>query len=1385
MKFHTATIQWIWCLLLILIIKLPPSSAESVLSFQHFSRDKGLLGDAIFEVAQDQHGFIWFAGSRGLTRYDGKNFVHFYHDPDDLNSLSANTIYNIVASRKNFWATTSDGYLNQLLDNGSFKRFRIQWGSENQFLTPNKVLYDQKDGIWITSDRGLYLFSLSRQKFIKKYLLAKNPAMFAVTLDQTKNMILTSASDGEIYGLSLDNLDGELALIGQTPNKKSVVRILIREETWLVGRRDIFRWNRDDDTYSQIKIPETLELSGIRGAEWDVQNRLWLTSDVNGLFNYDTSSQRFRKYATDHNDPYSLGSMSLGNLLIDSQQQLWIASYDNGAFRASLSRSGFESLLATKIDKPGASRDDYCDVSEVENGELFLSACASGFRKLSADRSQFYDLTPSLTKALGIKNTRQEMNTRAHSIENENSIWIGTYDGLIHWNGTNKAKLYNPDNHGQTNAPSSVLSLHRDQENHLWIGSYSGLMRYLPETDDFEHYLKVTPSRKRVGAKIILVIKDASSDELWLGTRSQGLWKVNKKTGDSTQYNYSPENPESLSGIDVFDIAQDQQGNWWVATDTGLNKLLLDHENKKIKFKRFTRKNGLADDYILSIVSDASDHLWLATASGVIRFDIRTETSQLFNYSHGLPRGSFNISTGITSHDGDIYFGGYKGLAKINPNFTKSFLNKTESPLVVTGYGIGNHWRDVISPDKLTQLTLAHDDERLTVNFATLNYASPEFYQYQYRLTGYNQQWHYADSSNTITYMHLPAGNYLLEIKNNLDNTLVKPLKLPVLVHPAPWNSPLAYLIYSLILALIIAIFSFTQWRKFQQKTAYMKAIKLSEERMKLALKGSENVLWDWDIPSGQVYRAGLSFLGLTRKQLPSREGAFLNLVHPEDREQLNLATQSIRQGTSEQYSCEFRIQTPSKEWLWIRDKGEVAKRDAKTGEALRVTGTLQNITERKIAEEELRHLANFDTLTELPNRHHFGLKLANLIQQSNDTQSLLALLFIDLDRFKNINDSLGHQFGDDVLIAVASKMKEFLPKQAFLSRLGGDEFTIILTGINHEHEAIKTARALLDHFNRTIRVNNTDVIISLSIGISFSPSDSNNSFTLLRYADTAMYNAKISGRNAVSIFKPEMASQITKRVKLESCLHKALRNQEFYLVYQPKLSMKTGQSDSCEVLLRWKNKELGLVSPAEFIPILEDTGLIESVGDWILETACRQLSVWHKILNPELSIAINISVRQLTRQPLAERLSELLQRYQLSASRIELEITESVVMENASEMVTLLTELKELGILLSIDDFGTGYSSFAYLGQLPIDKLKIDKIFVDKIVNNKRASTLCQAIVSMAHELGLTVVAEGVEHSHQLNFLTESSCDEIQGFYFSKPLETVKFQEFLMQQDR
>ncbi len=544
-------------------------------------------------------------------------------------------------------------------------------------------------------------------------------------------------------------------------------------------------------------------------------------------------------------------------------------------------------------------------------------------------------------------------------------------------------------------------------------------------------------------------------------------------------------------------------------------------------------------------------------------------------------------------------------------------------------------------------------------------------------------------------------------------------------------------------------------------------ALEESEARFRMMADSCPVMIWMAGPDRRCTYfnRRWLAFTGRTLEQ--ELDYGWAEDLHPEDRDHCLKAYAKAFEAR-ELFTVEYRFRCFDGVYRWVIYSGGPFY--LPDGTFAGFIGSSLDITELKEAQQQLEYLANYDGLTRLPNRRLFSDRLSHALDRARRHEIQLAVMLIDLDNFKVINDTLSHDRGDRLLQAVAGRLMECVRQEDTLARPGGDEFTLLFETLTEVREVARTAERIVHALSLPFHLDHHEIIVTASIGISVYPSDGQDFQTLMKNADTAMYRAKAQGRNHYQFFTADLHAQAQARLTLETGLRRALKRGELFLLYQPLVEIATGQTVGMEALLRWQHPDLGVLLPGKFVPLAEETGLIVPIGRWVLETACRQVQAWTRAGLTELRMAVNLSPRQFRQTDLGRMIEQTLYKTGVSPSCLELELTEQAVMEDVEAASQVLHELKSLGIGLAIDDFGTGYSSLAHLKRFPLDRLKIDQTFVRDVVTDSNDAAITQAIITMAHSLKLKVLAEGVETLEQLRFLKAQGCDEAQGYYFQPP---------------
>jgi len=575
--------------------------------------------------------------------------------------------------------------------------------------------------------------------------------------------------------------------------------------------------------------------------------------------------------------------------------------------------------------------------------------------------------------------------------------------------------------------------------------------------------------------------------------------------------------------------------------------------------------------------------------------------------------------------------------------------------------------------------------------------------------------------------------------------------------------------------------------------------LRASQARLDNAQRIARLGHWEWDIATNKVHwsREVASLFGFDQRRLIGNMGDLINKVDAATRSDVQMQT-DLAVETAKAFSLEFVI-TGKRENDGLSVRLEAEPKVDKNGRCIQMIGTVQDVTKSATAQKEMHDLAYYDLVTGLPNRAQLSESLTQALVMSERLDNQFALLFLDLDHFKQVNDTLGHDAGDDLLQQVSQRLAGVLREsdvlgrpaaseitpveiaaQDTVARIGGDEFVVLLGDIHRPEDAARVADRIAKSISAPYSISDVEVVVTTTIGISVYPGDGRNAETLMKHADVAMYHAKENGRNGYQFYSRHIHEQALSRFAMEKELKTAIEEDQLFLLYQPKLDMKSGRTVGVEALVRWNHPDRGSISPVDFISLAEETGLIIPLGQWVLKESTRQVQEWIDKGLGTFSVAINCSPVQFTRGNMVADIEEALNLSGIDPSLLEIELTENLFLNNIENGVALLNSLKRLGVQIAIDDFGTGVSSLSYLKHLPVDRLKIDQSFVENMHTDVGDAAIVSAIVTLGHNLGLLIVAEGVEIAQQFEILRRYQCNEVQGYYFSYPLTCAKFEQWV-----
>jgi diguanylate cyclase (GGDEF)-like protein/PAS domain S-box-containing protein len=1067
----------------------------------------------------------------------------------------------------------------------------------------------------------------------------------------------------------------------------------------------------------------------------DREGSLWIGTWRGGL-----ERLRDSKF-TAYGPAQGLASRVVHSVVQDPDGSFWIGTEDG------LNRFHQGRFSVVSLDIPPLTEAEVDDLYRDSRGNLWLPS-PSGPRRLSG------------------ANVRDVLRDR------RGDVWVATYTGLVRFSGGRTRTLTTRD--GLAN--NQVRVLLEDRSGDLWIGTRNGLDRY--HAGQFAHFTE----RDGLSSDFILSLHQDRAGRIWIGTDGGGLYVYD---GQRFQ-NFTTR--DGLTSDVVFRIHEDARGDLWIATNGGVT---LRHDGR---FFGLTTRHGIPADVVFQVLEDDHGSLWLTGSTQLARVSKAemlevasgqraTVTPELFTRSDGLPaKEPTPVSRAWKARDGTLWFPTLGGVGVIDP--ARIPRNAVVPPVAVEEVRVDGRPAEVENG----VFTVRPGWRRLEFRYTALSFLAPDRMRFRYQLVGYDSTWADGGASRSVEYTNLRPGHYTFRVVGsnndgvwNLRGAAIS-LQVRPRVYQTWWFRVLAALA---VIAAALAIYRLRvrrlerEVRVARERAETLEALDRSEERYQALYEESPSLHLTLT-PQGEIVSANP--FAATLLDRPDLTGMLLpELIQEEDLAETVRQLMACARDLGQLHQWQMRRTRVDGSVLWLE---AFARALPGPDGSPRILLVGQNITERKRAEDQLQRDSLYDRLTGLPNRALFTDRLHFAIARGRRRGSLFAVAFLDVDRFKVINDSLGHDLGDQLLIELGQRIVCGVREGDTVARFAADEFTVLLEDLRDPEDATRIMEQIQRAIEVPFELGGQEIFAAVSIGIALSTTEWERAEDLLRNADNALHQAKARGRARFEVFDSAMHRQVLGQLRLETDLRKALERQELRAHYQPIVRVDTGQIVGFETLVRWMHPARGLMPPSTFIPLAEETGLIVAIGRWVLNEACRQARDW-QVRHPQipLRVGVNISSKQFTQTDLVEEVRRALQESGLDARSLHLEITESVIMDNAQSSIATLWALRELGAQLSLDDFGTGYSSLSYLHRFPIDVLKIDRSFVSRVEQGGRDAEIVRSVIALGQSLGMSVIAEGIETAAQRGALRDLHCEFGQGYLFSPPVEAAAAEQLFAPQ--
>jgi diguanylate cyclase (GGDEF)-like protein/PAS domain S-box-containing protein len=1501
-------LRYIAVTVLIMLCFIPPIFAQSFqvlnsLQLKHLKVEDGLSQGTINTLFEDQQGFMWVGTENGIDIFDGYKFRRL---PGKNSDLAESGVYKISQDRRGLiWYLAGSGLYTYDKVNNHYD-FILNHSADDKDDYIQDFVEGEGDIFWLLTQKRIHKYDVNKKKVIESISLVDGKSKLRLNkVISHKKYLLVSSSEGVfVVSQSLKKVKRLPQTVEDKSNKARVVYTLFvhnESELYLGTYNGVFSLNiQDIELYIEAEkaLPDykVVERSVSTWSFFEHDNVLFIGSQKGiGKVNLDNGNYQHLFEVSDAFD--SIHSNIISAIEVDNSGIIWLGSNVTGIFKWQPSQALISNYRYSRSNKTSLSNNVVWSINpDPFNSNVIWVTTENGLNKLNINTAvaQRYLVNPD---------TRGELYTASYisqsAFDSKANLWLGTAVGVQKFDiKSEKLVNFEMSEDAKKVLKQEQFSLIVDNQDNLVLASWAGLSLFNTTTGELDHLDWVT---KYISDKDVYHALGFTVENKLLVSSNIALWELDLSSKTALEILKYPE-AKTTDWTFAENFTYDKDGNIWLAHITDGIFLLSGKDYQLIK--HFNPRELRFDSNVYGLAVDEHGDIWFSSHNGIYQIGKDTQFFRNFNVGHGFSSREFNAGAFLKLGSGELVYGSVDGLSLFNPLELKSQGKHVQSKPILTDVSVLS--RELAMPmfiDATKDISLNYDDVGLRFDFSTFGDVSLAK-SFKFSISGKENVEFPLSNLNYLSVARLLPGEHKLSVRVlSAQSGELGPASIVNIKVAYPWwSAPAAYFIYILILVLGLGTWLYRKRQFTQELLAAHERIKNREQRLSLALKGSNSAVWDWHAANNKIFAArAQQDLGFEHLDNSYTLDDHIALIHDNDKPLFTHKWLLFMEAADpeESFSCTYRMRTADGEWQWYTDLGKIVSLDSQ-GKPKRVTGSYTNITDerakseraqyfgeafkqtqdwvmiisqdfsnvianhaireafgweneeiifdadtfglseertreykhifralkegehwrgeeliktknkeefhvllnisvssneatkelhyvciftditaQKNAEKELRYLANYDHLTNLPNRSLLLERINHAMDYSARSSKSIALFFIDLDRFKQVNDSLGHEYGDILLKEITNRLKKALRVDDTVARLGGDEFVVLLESYRNNNQLTKIAQKLIDVIGESIHLKDVAVNVGASIGIALYPDDAADSDQLLRHADVAMYHAKQLGRNTFQFFTQSMNEEATQRLAREAKIKAAHEQDEFINYYQPIVDSKSGKAVGVELLLRWQH-EGRIIGPIEFITIAEEMGLIIPITERAFERSLHDLKQW-LCYRPDFYLSINISAFHFLKPGLRSYLEGLLERYQIPAKHVKLEITESTLIKEPERVIEKMHSLKALGVSLSLDDFGTGYSSLMYLKRLPLDVIKIDRAFISGIGSDNNDQAIVDATLVLAKSLRMQCIAEGVESEEQLNYLAQHDCYCIQGFIYSKPVPENQITQFLI----